>query len=301
MTGKDDPLLDAAMTMLVGRKPIAETVSTRDIANERLTRCPPHKTLPFCQQSADMGVLKPLLRYAALVPVLILPNGSGPGVPTTPALGVVGAIDLRSGEEGNRSQSNGESVIRALRERRSMTRSRQDEVPRELVELVIESATWGPNHRRTCPWRFVVLTGKARSELGRVMAEAYSLREQQKGVEVTGEQLEKERNKPLRAPVVIAVFAVPSDDPRVVEVEEVEAVAVGVQNMLLTAAALGLGAMWRTGDAAYDQSVKAHLGFTATDHLVAFVYLGYPDLLPPLRRDQGAAQYTRWATANLAE
>jgi nitroreductase len=175
-----------------------------------------------------------------------------------------------------------------------MTKSKQDEIPREIVERVIESGTWGPNHRRTCPWRFVVLTGGARNDLGDVMAEAYRRQQPDAFAVVTEEQLEKERNKPLCAPVVIAVFAVPSDNPRVIEIEEVEAVAAGVQNMLLTAQALGLGAMWRTGDSAYDDSVKAHLGFTPRDHLVAFVYLGYPDLIPPLRRDDGAGQFTRW-------
>jgi nitroreductase len=94
--------------------------------------------------------------------------------------------------------------------------------------------------------------------------------------------------------VVIAVFAVPSQDPRVIEIEEIEAVAAGVQNMLLAAQALGLGAMWRTGDAAYDDSVKEHLGFSPRDHLVAFVYLGYADLIPPLKRDDGIEHYTSW-------
>ena len=187
-----------------------------------------------------------------------------------------------------------EALIGALRERRSMTKSKPDAVPRELVERVIESATWSPNHRRTCPWRFVVVTGESRRDLGQVMAEAYASRQRAAGVEISEAQLEKERDKPLRSPVLIAVFAVSSDDPRVIEIEEVEAVAAGVQNMLLTAQALGLGAMWRTGDAAYDPKVKEYLGFRPDDHLVAFVYLGYPSLIPPVHRDDQVDRYTRW-------
>jgi nitroreductase len=87
--------------------------------------------------------------------------------------------------------------------------------------------------------------------------------------------------------VIIAVAAVPSDAPKVIEIEEVAATAAAVENMLLAAAALGLGAMWRTGKPAYDPAVKEFLGLPEHAHIVAFVYLGYPDLpeLPDRRRD----------------
>lgn len=187
-----------------------------------------------------------------------------------------------------------ETVLGALRGRRSMSKVKTDAVPRPLVERVIEAATWAPNHRRTAPWRFVALTGTARVELGEVMARALRERLGAPDDERATAQLEKERNKPLRAPVLIAVAAVPSPDPRVVEVEEVAAVAAGVQNMLLAAEALGLGAMWRTGDPAYDPAVKRFLGLPDAAHLVAFVYLGYPDVLPTRERDDAATGHTTW-------
>ena len=132
-----------------------------------------------------------------------------------------------------------------LRNRRSMTKSRPDPVPRNIIEAVIEAGTWGPNHRKTEPWRFVVLTGKAREELGEVMAQALVRRTEEEGPRPDEEKVEKERTKPLRAPVVIAVAAEPNPDPRTVEVEEIAATAAGIENMLLAAQALGLGAMWR--------------------------------------------------------
>ena len=47
--------------------------------------------------------------------------------------------------------------------------------------------------------------------------------------------------------------------------------------MLLAATALGYGSMWRTGDPAYDDDVKAALGLTKQDAIVGFVYLGTPN------------------------
>ncbi|HVC82818.1 MAG TPA: nitroreductase [Chloroflexota bacterium] len=185
-------------------------------------------------------------------------------------------------------------VIAALRERRSMGKVKSDPVPRELVEQIITAATWAPNHHLTEPWRFVVLVGEARAALGAVMADCLRSRL----ADPTGSRevalLEKERTKPLRAPVVIAVAAVPSREPGVVESEEVAAVAAAVQNMLLAAEALGLGAIWRTGEAARDPRVREHLGFPAEAHLVAFFYLGYPEFTQRRPRDGDGAAFTTW-------
>ena len=62
---------------------------------------------------------------------------------------------------------------------------------------------------------------------------------------------------------------------RIVEIEEVEVGAAAVQNMLLAAHSLGLAAMWRTGDAAYDPAVRSYLGLSERGHILGFIYVGY--------------------------
>jgi nitroreductase len=57
---------------------------------------------------------------------------------------------------------------------------------------------------------------------------------------------------------------------------------------------LGLGAYWRTGDAAYDPGVKAHLGLKPEDDLVGFIYVGYPEGLRPVAPRVSAADKTDW-------
>lgn len=187
-----------------------------------------------------------------------------------------------------------EAILEALRTRRSIGKVKAERPPKELVARVIAAATWAPNHHHTRPWRFVVIAGRERAALGEVMAASLRERLDEPRGERAAALLEKERNKPLRAPVVIAVAALPSDEPRVVEVEEIAAVAAGVQNMLLAAEALGLGAMWRTGDAAYDPAVKRFLGLPDRAHLLAFVYLGYPEMQPRHEREDDASEYTAW-------
>ena len=47
-----------------------------------------------------------------------------------------------------------------------------------------------------------------------------------------------------------------------------------IQNMLLAAFAQGVGAMWRTGAMAYDQSVMTGLGLSSQEKIIGFLYLG---------------------------
>jgi nitroreductase len=185
-------------------------------------------------------------------------------------------------------------VLAALRRRRSTARVKSERPPREVVEQILEAGAQAPNHHKTRPWRFIVLAGEAREALGEVMARSAA----EGAGEISEPDLDslrtKQRGKPLRAPVIVVVAVEPSDGPKVVEIEEVAAGAAAVENMLLAAEALGLGAMWRTGPAAYDPAVKRFLDLPETAHIVAFVYLGYPDLPDLPERERGAASLTRW-------
>jgi nitroreductase len=140
---------------------------------------------------------------------------------------------------------------------------------REHIEAIVRAATRAPDHGRLRPWRFVVLEGDARVKLGDAMAAML----RSKFPDATEAQLDAERGKPMRAPTVIAVAA-KTRKGKIPEIEQVLAVGAAVQNMLLAAHALGYGAMWKTGGAAYDASVKALLGLEPEDHIVALLYLG---------------------------
>lgn len=186
-------------------------------------------------------------------------------------------------------------VLEAIRTRRSMGKVKSERPPRELVERLIEAACWAPNHFMTQPWRFVVLAGHARDELGEAMARALKARLERQGKTATDEQLAAERTRPLRAPVVVVVAVEPNTtDPRVVEVEEIASGAAAAQNLLLAAHALGLAAAWRTGDAAYDPLVKEHLGLSPRAHILGFIYLGYPDGELPEPKPRDPASRTTW-------
>lgn len=186
-------------------------------------------------------------------------------------------------------------VLDAIRTRRSMGKVRNERPPRQLIERLIEAAGWAPNHFMTQPWRFFVLAGPAREELGQVMARALKARLEKQGKTATQEQLAGEQSRALRAPVVIVVAVEPSTtEPRAIEVEEITSGAAAVQNLLLAAHGLGLAAYWRTGDAAYDPLVKEHFGLSPRAHIIAFVHVGYPDGELPAAKPRDLAPRTFW-------
>ncbi len=167
-------------------------------------------------------------------------------------------------------------VIEAIHTRQSIGKVKPDPVPRELIERLLSAAVQAPNHHKVRPWRFVVMTGAARERLGETMVNSLRVR----APEATGEALMKERARPLRAPIVIAVAVDKPSIPKAVEIENVCAVAAAIQNLLLAAHGLGLAAMWRTGAAATDPAVKTFLGFAPDQHLIGFIYIGYAESAP---------------------
>lgn len=174
-------------------------------------------------------------------------------------------------------------VFDVIKRRRSIGKMTGERPTREQIELLLEAATHAPNHHHVQPWKFIVMSGNAREELGIVMAMSLANRLEETTSEKAQAILNKERNKPLRSPVVIVVAAESPKQPKVMEIENIEATAAAVQNMLLMAEEMGLACMWRTGDAAYDPHVKQWLGLESGDQIVAFLYVGYP-AIPRLER-----------------
>jgi nitroreductase len=141
----------------------------------------------------------------------------------------------------------------------------------EQIARLLEAAGHAPDHGRLKPWRFIAVNGAERETLANAVAE--SRRDQNPGF--TDEQMQLEREKIKRSPsILVAACVVRKDIPKVPEIEQVIAAGAAVENLLLAATELGIGAMWKTGPAAYSARVKAALGLAADDHIVAILHLG---------------------------
>jgi nitroreductase len=163
-----------------------------------------------------------------------------------------------------------DDFARLVQDRRtSMFVDQARPVPAAVVEQLCELVTWAPNHKKTWPWRFAVFTDNGRARLGDTMVA--DMIEADFGDE--GKRL-KTRTKYLRTPAVLVVGATPHDNA-MLDLENRDAVAAGVQNLLLGATSIGLASFWSTPALTSPPRVLELCGFDASDRIVAMIYLGW--------------------------
>jgi nitroreductase len=160
----------------------------------------------------------------------------------------------------------------AIRERVSCPRLDAPAPTEGQLEQLLAAAIRAPDHGLLRPWRFIVVQDEARLRLGEMLAQCC----RQDQPEITEAQVEKLRQAPLRAPMLLIVVAEVAIGHKVSVIDQIMACAAAVQNLLLCAHSIGVGAMWRTGAPALSPSLKVRLGFRPEDEIVGFVYLGTP-------------------------
>src|SRR5712691_1350178 len=183
-------------------------------------------------------------------------------------------------------------ALELLRTRCSALKLGEPPPSAQAVHAMLESAVRVPDHGRLQPWRLILIQGDARHDFGKVLAEALSRRNP-----LANEQaLAREREKALRAPLIIVVATRCDRSAKIPIIEQTLSAGCAAHSIMLAAFARGLGAMWRTGEPAYDNAVKSALGIEPDDLIVGFIYvgtdLGGPGTLPR-RATQEFAQH--WA------
>ncbi len=161
-------------------------------------------------------------------------------------------------------------VFDALNNRQSAKTCGATAPTREHLAQVLQAAVRAPDHGRLRPWRFLVIEGEQRRKFGDLLA-ASALR---RVPGLSEGDLQRERDKATRAPLVIVVACRAVPGTKVPIIEQILAAGAAAQNILLGLHNFGYAAAWKTGESAYDPEVKKALGFAADDHIVAFIYAG---------------------------
>jgi nitroreductase len=151
----------------------------------------------------------------------------------------------------------------AIRARRTHKQYGSEPVSEAVVRELVEIARWAPNHKLTNPWRFRLLGPGSRAQIDALVPEA-------------------EVMKLRRAPTLVLVTAMPSEEPVLGE-EDVLAAAAATYAMLLAATERGLASYWRTPACFREPAVRAVLGLDDGEVIVALVHLGPPVTDPPAK------------------
>jgi len=139
---------------------------------------------------------------------------------------------------------------------------------KKQLEQILQAGARAPDHGKLFPWRFIVFEGDGRERAGDILAEA---------AKADGErdrQVEGERARFLRAPVVIGVISCARELHKIPVWEQELSAGAVCQNILVAATALGFVGNWLTEWYAYHPAVRQGLGLKSGERVAGFIYLG---------------------------
>jgi len=187
-----------------------------------------------------------------------------------------------------------DDALTAIKTRRSIKEYLPTEVPREWIEELLDAAHWAPNHKLTHPWRFHVFTGAGREKLVAARQAAVRWAAEKKGAQASEDELRFAREKCFSSPVIIIVSMV-GDDNKITDQENYAACWCAIENLLVAAAARGLGSYPSTGTWIDQNFVGPVLGLTEKERPVSCIFLGYSEQKTMAKR-LPVEKHTKWYT-----
>jgi nitroreductase len=160
------------------------------------------------------------------------------------------------------------NALELLLERQSDSKLTTPGPTSEQLEIIKQAALRAPDHAALKPWQFILVEGDAREKLGEIYYQA-ALKNN-----ADEKTLERAKELPLRAPLIIICIAKYKPHAKVPRIEQVQSAGCAVMAMQQAAFAQGLAGVWRTGSYAQDEYVKQALKLSTDDELVGFLYLG---------------------------
>ncbi|SDQ95498.1 nitroreductase [Pseudoxanthomonas sp. CF125] len=156
---------------------------------------------------------------------------------------------------------------------------------------MLQAAVRVPDHGKLVPFRLLRIQGQARHALG----EALAVRTLQRDPQAPEAAVEKDRARFSHAPLIVTVIARLTPGHKVPEQEQLLSAGCVCFALLQSAQALGFGAQWLTGWAAYDESIGQTLGLGENEKVVGFIHIGTPKLdVPERERPEVAALLSDW-------
>ena len=169
-----------------------------------------------------------------------------------------------------------EIISQIIKSRRTIKPQQMDserEVPKEILHQIMENANWAPTHGLTEPWRFKIFIGKSRKILAEKLMCTYLENTPENAFKQA--KMDKLGRNPLLAPVIMAVCLHRDKSGNIPLVEEIESVACSVQNIHLTASAVGLGGFWSTPKILETNAIKEFLRLGNEDLCLGLFYIGW--------------------------
>lgn len=160
-------------------------------------------------------------------------------------------------------------VHQNMHQRQSIGHLLQPAPNTEQLELAFQAALTAPDHHRLKPTKFVVISPEQREAFGELLSQALvDLGE----TEIA--QIERVKNHPLRAPLLVLALTTLQDHPKVPHFEQILSSGAAIQNFILSLQVQGFSTIWRSGAVVKSVLLKEALGITAHDLVSGIIYIG---------------------------
>lgn len=195
-------------------------------------------------------------------------------------------------------------MINAIYDRRSIRKYTKKDVPREIVEQILQAGMLAPSPKNRQPWKFIVVSGSSKKSMLFFMKKGL-LREKThnallpnsihhlKAAEYT---LEIMAQAPVSIFVVnpfgIKLSSILTPEERIYEICNVQSIGAALQNMTLTATELGLGSLWICDIFFAHQELSKWLGVNG--ELIAAMTFGYANEHPNKRPRNDMSSIVEW-------
>lgn len=139
----------------------------------------------------------------------------------------------------------------------------------QQLQQAFEAALTAPDHHRLKPTRFIVIQPEQRTNFGESLSQALADLGETDPV-----QLDRVKQHPFRAPLLVIAVTQFQDHPKVPLFEQTLSSGAAIQNFLLSLQVQGFASMWRSGAVVESTWLKHHLGLADRDLISGIIYIG---------------------------
>ena len=137
------------------------------------------------------------------------------------------------------------------------------------MEKVYKAALRAPDHAWLRPSSFIEVKGDGLNKLSNIFLE-YAKNQ----TDITNQIIQKYKNAPFRAPMIIILVNTFKEHPKVPSIEQKLSTATAAQNIMLALNTMNYSSIWRTGKLAFNKEIQTKLNLSDDQEILGYLYIG---------------------------
>ena len=137
------------------------------------------------------------------------------------------------------------------------------------MEKVYKAALRAPDHAWLRPSSFIEVKGDGLNKLSNIFLE-YAKNQ----TDITDQIIQKYKNAPFRAPMIIILVNTFKKHPKVPAIEQKLSTATAAQNIMLALNTMNYSSIWRTGKLAFNKEIQTKLNLSDNQEILGYLYIG---------------------------